>query len=123
MQHQDLDCDGRPYQRMPRHAPPPPVTPVDPYAATEPVLTETLEQAEVPLPPAAGAAALCKASDAASFQGAVAAPSTNSERTAAPAAEGMGTSAASSVSVSTGSVVAYGSTGVTGGGGAWRGMR
>ena len=53
----DLDCDGRPYQRMPRHAPPPPVTPVDPYAATEPVLTETLEQAEVPLPPAAGAAA------------------------------------------------------------------
>ena len=38
---------------MPRHAPPPPVTPVDPYAATEPVLTETLEQNEVPIPPAA----------------------------------------------------------------------
>ena len=58
MQHQDLDCDGRPYQRMPRHAPPPPVTPVDPYAPTEPVLSDTLERAEVPLPPAAGAAAL-----------------------------------------------------------------
>jgi hypothetical protein len=57
-QPQDLDCDGRPYQRMPRHAPPPPVTPVDPYAATEPVLTDTLEQAEVPIPPAAGAAVL-----------------------------------------------------------------
>ena len=58
MQHQDLDCDGRPYQRMPRHAPPPPVTPVDPYAPTEPVLSDTLEQAEGPLPPAAGAAVL-----------------------------------------------------------------
>ena len=45
MQHQDLDCDGRPYQRMPRHAPPPPVTPVDPYAPTEPVLSDTLERA------------------------------------------------------------------------------
>ena len=58
MQHQDLDCDGRPYQRMPRHAPPPPVTPVDPYAQTEPVLTETLEQNEVPPPPVTNGAAV-----------------------------------------------------------------
>ena len=58
MQHQDLDCDGRPYQRMPRHAPPPPVTPVDPYAATEPVLTETLELNEVPPPPVTNGAAV-----------------------------------------------------------------
>ena len=72
---------------------------------------------------ASSASALCRASAAASFQGAVAAPSTSSERTAAPAAGGMGTSACSKVSLSTGSVVAYGSTGVTGGGGAWRGMR
>ena len=57
-QPQDLDCDGRPYQRMPRHAPPPPVTPVDPYAATEPVLTETLEQNEVPPPPVTNGAAV-----------------------------------------------------------------
>ena len=61
----DLDCDGRPYVRMPRHAPPPPVTPVDPYAATEPVLTETLEAAEVPIPPAAGAAVLSELVDGA----------------------------------------------------------
>ena len=61
----DLDCDGRPYQRMPRHAPPPPVTPVDPYATTEPVLTETLEAAEVPMPPAAGAAVLSELVDGA----------------------------------------------------------
>ena len=65
MQHQDLDCDGRPYQRMPRHAPPPPVTPVDPYATTEPVLSDTLEQAEVPMPPAAGAAVLSELVDGA----------------------------------------------------------
>ena len=61
----DLDCDGRPYVRMPRHAPPPPVTPVDPYAATEPVLSDTLEQAEVPIPPAAGAAVLSELVDGA----------------------------------------------------------
>ena len=54
----DLDCDGRPYVRMPRHAPPPPVTPVDPYATTEPVLTETLEQNEVPPPPVTNGAAV-----------------------------------------------------------------
>ena len=50
---------------MPRHAPPPPVTPVDPYAATEPVLSDTLEQAEVPMPPAAGAAVLSELVDGA----------------------------------------------------------
>jgi len=50
---------------MPRHAPPPPVTPVDPYAATEPVLSDTLEQAEVPIPPAAGAAVLSELVDGA----------------------------------------------------------
>ena len=54
----DLDCDGRPYVRMPRHAPPPPVTLVDPYAATEPVLTETLEQNEIPPPPVTNGAAV-----------------------------------------------------------------
>jgi hypothetical protein len=43
---------------MPRHAPPPPVTPVDPYAATEPVLTETLEQNEIPPPPVTNGAAV-----------------------------------------------------------------
>ena len=66
MQHQDLDCDGRPYQRMPRHAPPPPVTPVDPYAPTEPVLSDALERAEVNMPPATtGAAVLSELVDGA----------------------------------------------------------
>merc|ERR1739841_497848 len=51
---------------MPRHAPPPPVTPVDPYATTEPVLTETLEQNEIPPPPAStGAAVLSELVDGA----------------------------------------------------------
>jgi len=50
---------------MPRHAPPPPVTPLDPYAPTEPVLRDTLERAEGPLPPAAGAAALSELVDGA----------------------------------------------------------